>query len=179
VPLPTCAVPGPPSSSTRIQAPREERCARVTRSHRRSFGPDPCTIAVLDERLHRERGDLERAQLVGHVELEAQAIAKPHALDLEIVGDHAQLLAERDQPGLRVEREPEQRAQPLEQILGAPRILRDQRDRAVERVEQEVRLRLRRQRGEPSFERCGRSACAFTRCAPLRCRPLMKLAIAR
>src|SRR5580704_18513514 len=74
-----------------------DRRAGLARRHR-------VLDAVLDERLHRERWDSHRSELRRRVELVAEPVAESYALDLEVVSDDAQLLAERDRT-LRVERE--------------------------------------------------------------------------
>jgi len=110
--------------------------------------------AVLDERLERERGHQGPLQRGGDVDRVAQPVAEPGLLDLEVVGDDPQLLAERHRaaPG-GVEREAEERGQPLHQPFCPGRVLLDQRRDRVERVEEEVGL-------EPRLEGASRASVA-------------------
>ena len=86
---------------------------------------------------------------VAQVDRVAQPIAEAHPFDVEIGADDAQLLVERDERRRRaVERRAQQRGELPGHPLGAGRIVVHERGDRVQRVEQEVRLHARLDRGE-------------------------------
>ena len=103
---------------------------------------------VLDERLEGEgrHGDLERGRV--RVDLEPEAVAQAHALELEVAADEVPLARERHPVAAGLVDplpEPQQLAQPLEGALRARRVAADETEQGVEHVEHEVRVELRAQ----------------------------------
>ena len=105
---------------------------------------------VLDERLQDEVGDERRACVRGDVPLDPESIAVAHLLDLDVAAHEPQLLVERqvDRSSF-VEQIPQQLTEPDERVerLVLPVAPHEHRD-GVQRIEQEVRLQLRLERGE-------------------------------
>jgi hypothetical protein len=114
--------------------------------------------AVLDERLESEPRDSHVSSGLVGVHLVAEAIAEPHAFYLEVVADDPQLIVDRDERRLMIERRSQQRRELARHLLGAARILVDQRRDRVERVEQEMRLHARLERRQL---RLGRQTAGF------------------
>src|SRR5207253_3768969 len=106
--------------------------------------------AVLHEGVEGERRDRPGVELVGQVELDAQALAQARLLDLQIRLNHRDLVPQRpDVAARRIERGAEEVGELAEQPLGALRRLANlSRDRG-DRVEEEVRMKARLERREP------------------------------
>ena len=105
---------------------------------------------VLDERLHDERRDACAGGVRREIDRHGEPIAESHALDVEVLLDEPHLLAERLVRGPRVEDVPQQVAEARDQPDDAGIVARTgERGDAVERIEEEVRLKLRAERVEP------------------------------
>ncbi len=112
-------------------------------------GLDAMLDRVLDQRLQQQR---RQARAVGRgvdVPADAQPVAEAHLLDRQVALGQRDLVGQGDRFARVGQRVAEQLAQVFQHGLGLGRLLAHQRDRAVERVEQEVRADARLQLFQP------------------------------
>ena len=103
---------------------------------------------ILDERLEQQHRDTRVGGRGVDVERDDQPVAEARALDVEIVVEENELLAQRHLVLLFIEAATQQRSEPNDHRARARRVLeREDRDR-IERVEQKMRPQLRAERVE-------------------------------
>ena len=134
--------------------------AVVRRADRRSIAPsrrgETAYLTLFSTSVCSDsRGTRGAAASLGRSIVVAQPVAEPHALDLEVVADDAQLLVERHERRRRARRATTAAATRAAPVIrsappGSSWIERGDR---VQRVEQEVRLHARLERGELRFGR--------------------------
>src|SRR6266700_507212 len=101
---------------------------------------------VLDQRLEQEDGDSYVQDRGIDVEPDLELVPKAHPLDVQIVLEKRQLLAQRHLVSLLIETAAQQRRQPEQHLLRLLGVLVRQYRDGVQRIEQKVRPQLRPQR---------------------------------
>jgi hypothetical protein len=112
-------------------------------------GFHPVLDGVFHQRLQQQRRQGGAARRFVELPLHAQALAEARLLDLQIVPRQLGLLRQRGRSALLRQRMAKQLGEVFQDGLGALRLFAHQRDRGVQRVEQEMRPDARLQLGQP------------------------------
>src|SRR6266699_1094268 len=136
----------PPAVVFQNQAQHPACAARSERDEAAAIIGYAVLERVLDQRLEQEDGDSYVQDRGIDVEPDLELVPKAHPLDVQIVLEKRQLLAQRHLVSLLIETAAQQRRQPEQHLLRLLGVLVRQYRDGVQRIEQKVRPQLRPQR---------------------------------
>src|SRR5256885_7116183 len=145
LPRPTLRAAWSPAVVFQNQAQHPARAARCERDETAAIIGYAVFERVLDQRLEQEHGDSDVQDRGIDVEPNLELVPKAHSLDVEIVLEKRQLLAQRHLVSLLIETAAQQRRQPEQHLLRLLGVLVRQYLDVVQRIEQKVRPQLRPQ----------------------------------